>query len=81
LAVRLTPKLAAALVRQAVIPWRGIGALSPRRSLADRANAHRCSTPYSVEQADFDLRQRRRVESWIDRVGLRAAFFHAAQPS
>ena len=47
-----TLKLAAALVRQAAIPWRGIGALSRRRSLAGRAGAHLCSTPYSVEQAD-----------------------------
>jgi hypothetical protein len=39
--------------RQAAIPQRGIGALSRRRSLAGRAGAHPCSTPYSVEQADL----------------------------
>ena len=74
LAARPTLKLAAVLVRQAAIPWRGIGALSRRRSLAGRAGAHPCSTPYSVEQADFDLRQRRRVESWIDRAAFGRPF-------
>ena len=51
LAARLTLKLAAALVRQAAIPSREIGALSRRRSLTGRAGAHPFSTPYSVEQA------------------------------
>ena len=61
LAVRPTLKLAAALVRQAAIPLQGIGALSRRRSLAGRADAHPRSTPYSVEQADPDPRPRRDV--------------------
>src|ERR1700735_3917878 len=34
------------------------GALSRRRSLAGRAGAHPCSTPYSVEQADPNPRPR-----------------------
>ena len=56
LAVMPTLKLAGALQRQAMIPWRGTGALSRRRSRAGRAGAHPCSTPYSVEQADPDSR-------------------------
>jgi hypothetical protein len=67
LAARPTLKLAAALVRQAAIPSQGIGALSRRRSLAGRAGAHPCSTPYSVEQADPDPRP------WRD-VGIARSF-------
>src|ERR1700722_17153697 len=52
LAVRRTVKWAGALKRQEMIPTRGIGALSRRRSLTGRAGAHPFSTPYSVEQAD-----------------------------
>src|ERR1700733_2963131 len=57
LAVRPTLKLAVALVRQAAIPSRGIGALSRRRSLAGRAGAHPCSTPYSVERSAGQLKR------------------------
>jgi hypothetical protein len=39
-----------------MIPLRGTGPLSRRRSLAGRAGAHPCSTPYSVEQAEPDPR-------------------------
>jgi hypothetical protein len=51
LAVMPTLKLAGAPEKQAMIPWRGTGALSRRRSPAGQAGAHPCSTPYSVEQA------------------------------
>jgi hypothetical protein len=54
LAVRPTLKPANAPVRQAAIPSPAIGTPSLRRSLASRASARRCSTPYSVEQADPD---------------------------
>jgi transposase len=39
-------KLAAALVRPAASPSEGIGPLLRRRSLAGRAGAHPCSTPF-----------------------------------
>ena len=45
-------KPAGAPEKQAMIPYRGTGALSRRRSPAGRAGVHPCSTPYSVEQAD-----------------------------
>ncbi len=54
LAVMPALKLAGAPKKQAMIPWRGTGALSRRRSLAGWAGAHPCSTRYSVEQADPD---------------------------
>jgi hypothetical protein len=66
LAVMPTLKLAGAPEKQAMIPWRGTGALSRRRSFADRACAHPCSTPYSVERADPDPpppRRRRRSQA------------------
>jgi hypothetical protein len=56
LAVMPTLKLAGAPEKQAMIPWRGTGPLSRRRSLAGRECAHPYSTPYSVEQADTDPR-------------------------
>ena len=57
-----------------MISWHGTGALSRRRSLAGRAGAHRCSTPYSVEQADADLRPRRAVVPYrVKRGGFWAA--------
>ena len=51
LAVMPTLKLAGAPKKQAMIPSRGTGALSRRRSPAGRAGVHPCSTPYSAEKA------------------------------
>ena len=68
LAVMPTQRVAGAPGKQAMIPWRGTGALSRRRSPAGRARAHPCSTPYSVEQSDRDLRPRRVVGSTTARA-------------